>query len=243
MVWQRTGKIMANFMDRYGKSLAFSIGLHFVGAVILGLVSYQIQRTPPNIMEVTLAGGGGGGAAAATTVDNTTAPVATDKDAVVDKKLKPKEPKPQQSQQVTKNTGSTANNSTGNGTGVGSGTGTGTGSGNGSGNGSGSGSGVGSGSGSGIESPTVPPRLLSKTNPRYPLGARSRNITGTTSVRMLVNEKGRVESASVANSSGNGELDASAVECVYKWKFSPAKNKQGNAVQCYITIPIKFTIN
>lgn len=233
---------MANFMDRYGKSLAFSLGVHFVGAVILGLVSYQIHRTPPNIMEVTLAGGGGG-SAAATTVENTTAPVATDKDAIVDKKLKPKEPKPQQTQQKAKNTGSTATNSTGNGTGSGSGTGTGTGSGSGSGTGSGNGSGVGSGSGSGVESPTVPPRLLSKTNPRYPLGVRSRNITGTTSVRMLVNEKGRVESASVANSSGNGELDASAVECVYKWKFTPAKNKQGNAVQCYITIPIRFTIN
>lgn len=233
---------MANFMDRYGKSLAFSLGVHFVGAVILGLVSYQIHRTPPNIMEVTLAGGGGG-SAAATTVENTTAPVATDKDAIVDKKLKPKEAKPQQTQQKAKNTGSTATNSTGNGTGSGSGTGTGTGSGSGSGTGSGNGSGVGSGSGSGVESPTVPPRLLSKTNPRYPLGVRSRNITGTTSVRMLVNEKGRVESASVANSSGNGELDASAVECVYKWKFTPAKNKQGNAVQCYITIPIRFTIN
>lgn len=233
---------MANFMDRYGKSLAFSLGVHFVGAVILGLVSYQIHRTPPNIMEVTLAGGGGG-SAAATTVENTTAPVATDKDAIVDKKLKPKEPKPQQTQQKAKNTGSTATNSTGNGTGSGSGTGTGTGSGSGSGTGSGNGSGVGSGSGSGVESPTVPPRLLSKTNPRYPLGVRSRNITGTTSVRMLVNEKGRVEGASVANSSGNGELDASAVECVYKWKFTPAKNKQGNAVQCYITIPIRFTIN
>ena len=81
---------MANFMDRYGKSLAFSLGVHFVGAVILGLVSYQIHRTPPNIMEVTLAGGGGG-SAAATTAENTTAPVATDKDAIVDKKLKPKE--------------------------------------------------------------------------------------------------------------------------------------------------------
>lgn len=232
--------MMAELGSRYGKSLAVSLGLHLAAAAVVGLASFAINKTPPNIMEVTLVGGGGGGGAAASSTVETINTPAT-KDDIVDKKLKQEQPRPQQvtaKENKTANKGNLgSNNSLGNGTGAGSGTGTGTG------NGSGSGTGSGSGSGSGLEKPMVPPRLLGKTNPRYPLGVRSRNITGTTSVRMLVNEKGKVVSAGVASSSGNGELDASAVECVYKWKFSPAKNGQGNAVQCYITIPIKFTIN
>lgn len=232
--------MMAELGSRYGKSFAMSIGLHLVAAAVVGLASFAINKTPSNIMEVTLVGGGGGGGAAASSTVETINTPAT-KDDIVDKKLKQESLKSQQTtvkeDKAANNKATGSSNSAGNGVGEGSGTGTGTG------NGSGSGTGSGSGSGSGLEKPVVPPRLLGKTNPRYPLGVRSRNITGTTSVRMLVNEKGKVVSAGVASSSGNGELDASAVECVYKWKFSPAKNGQGNAVQCYITIPIKFTIN
>lgn len=224
-------------MDRYGKSLAIGLGVHLLAAILIGMVSFRINRTPPNIMEVTLAGGGGG-SAATVKADNSSAPVATSKDDIVDKKLKPKETKPREEKQENAKQG--AANSQGNGNGTGTGPGEGSGSGGGS--GSGTGTGVGSGSGAGVETPTVPPRLLSRTQPRYPLGVRSRNIEGTTYVKMLVNGSGKVENAFVATSSGNGELDASAVECAYKWKFSPAKNKMGNAVQCYITIPIRFSL-
>lgn len=233
---------MADFMHRYGKSLAFGVAIHLVAAVLLGFVSYRIQKTPPHIMEVTLAGGGGGGGAAPVSTPTETVTTATDKDAIVDKQLKKQEPVKQQVQpQPQVKTVAKATDQGGTGTGSGTGTGTGTGSGSGSGSGSGDGAGV--GSGSGVGAPAVPPRLVSKTNPRYPFGPRSKNITGVTQVKMLVNEKGRVEDAFVAASSGNEELDDAAVECVKKWKFAAAKNKQGVAVQCYITIPIRFSIN
>lgn len=222
--------------DRYGKGLVVAVGVHLLAALLLGMVTLRVNKTPPNIMEVTLAGGGGG-SAAAVNIESREAPIATSKDDIIDKKVKPQDTKKAIKQDKTQQ-GQANSQGTGSSTGVGPGEGSGTGGGSGSGNGTG----VGSGSGSGAEAPTVPPRLLSRTQPRYPLGVRSRNIEGTTYVRMLVNGNGRVESASVAVSSGNSELDASAVECVYKWKFSPAKNSAGSAVQCYITIPIRFTL-
>lgn len=234
---------MLKFFDRYGRGVAIGVGLHLLAAVVIGYVSFKVNTTPPNIMEVTLAGGGGGGQSGAAGVQQTSAPVIKDKDAIVDKNQKPTPNQDKQATNQVDKSGNANSQGTGNGTGTGSGTGSGSGSGSGNGIGSGHGDGVGSGSGSGVESPTVPPRLLSKTNPRYPLGPRSRNITGTSIVKLLVNDKGRVESAQLAGSSGNGELDEAALECVYKWKFSPAKNKMGNSVMCYITIPIKFTIN
>lgn len=224
-------------MDRYGKGLAIGIGVHLLAAILIGMVSLRVNRTPSNIMEVTLAGGGGGAAATVNTASND-APIATSKDDIVDKKLKPKENKPKTEMKKNAKQGAANSQGSGNGTGTGPGEGSGTG----GGSGSGTGTGVGSGSGSGVETPTVPPRLLSRTQPRYPLGVRSRNIEGTTYVKMLVNSSGKVENAFIANSSGNSELDASAVECAYKWRFSPAKNSAGSAVQCYITIPIRFTL-
>lgn len=119
--------------------------------------------------------------------------------------------------------------------------GEGSGSGTGSGSGSGSGSGAGQGSGSGV--PVTPPYLVSSTDPRYPPAARNREIEGTVYVKMLVSSGGSVENAFVARSSGNEALDGAAVEAVYNWSFSPAKDTYGSPVRCYITMPVNFVLH
>lgn len=125
--------------------------------------------------------------------------------------------------------------------GGGGGGGKGSGSGTGSGSGSGSGSGAGQGSGSGV--PVTPPYLVSSTDPRYPPAARNREIEGTVYVKMLVSSGGSVENAFVARSSGNEALDGAAVEAVYNWSFSPAKDTYGSPVRCYITMPVNFVLH
>lgn len=125
--------------------------------------------------------------------------------------------------------------------GGGGGGGEGSGSGTGSGSGSGSGSGAGQGSGSGV--PVTPPYLVSSTDPRYPPAARNREIEGTVYVKMLVSSGGSVENAFVARSSGNEALDGAAVEAVYNWSFSPAKDTYGSPVRCYITMPVNFVLH
>lgn len=230
---------MEEFTSRYGKSLAIALGLHIMAASVIGLVSFQINKTPPNIMEVTLAGGGDSNSGAVSKAENTVLNIPITKEDIVDKKLKPQIKQEQQgeSNNTIANNGIKQGNSTGNGSGTSSA--------NGSGEGTGSGNGTGSGEGlgSGLAAPAIPPRLVAKSNPRYPLAARSKGITGVAKIRMLVNGSGRVEEAAVTSSSGNADLDNSAVECVYKWRFTPAKNSAGKAVPCYIVIPVRFSLN
>ncbi|WP_281070888.1 energy transducer TonB [Phascolarctobacterium faecium] len=91
--------------------------------------------------------------------------------------------------------------------------------------------------------PVTPPYLVSSTDPRYPPAARNREIEGTVYVKMLVSSGGSVENAFVARSSGNEALDGAAVEAVYNWNFSPAKDTYGSPVRCYITMPVNFVLH
>jgi protein TonB len=245
---------------RFGKGIAIALAVHIIAAALLGILGYRFTQRPPQILEVTLGGGGGGGGkgsaaaekgtaeTAAATVQQQkqqSAPVRTDD--IVDRKQKPQTQQQEQPRQPqSSSTSSEAAQSnvksgeTG-GTGTGGGEGTGAGTGQGSGEGSGSGTGSGSGSGSGV--PVTPPYLVSSTDPRYPPAARNREIEGTVYVKMLVSSGGSVENAFVARSSGNEALDGAAVEAVYNWNFSPAKDTYGSPVRCYITMPVNFVLH
>ena len=251
---------------RFGKGIAIALAVHIIAAALLGILGYRFTQRPPQILEVTLGGGGGGGGkgsaaaekgtaeTAAATVQQQkqqSAPVRTDD--IVDRKQKPQTQQQEQTRQPQSSStsseaaqsnvksGEAGGTGTGGGEGSGSGTGSGSGSGSGSGAGQGSGSGAGQGSGSGV--PVTPPYLVSSTDPRYPPAARNREIEGTVYVKMLVSSGGSVENAFVARSSGNEALDGAAVEAVYNWNFSPAKDTYGSPVRCYITMPVNFVLH
>ena len=245
---------------RFGKGIAIALAVHIIAAALLGILGYRFTQRPPQILEVTLGGGGGGGGkgsaaaekgtaeTAAATVQQQkqqSAPVRTDD--IVDRKQKPQtqqqeQPRqPQSSSTSSEAAQSNVKSGEAGGTGIGGGEGTGAGTGQGSGEGSGSGTGSGSGSGSGV--PVTPPYLVSSTDPRYPPAARNREIEGTVYVKMLVSSGGSVENAFVARSSGNEALDGAAVEAVYNWSFSPAKDTYGSPVRCYITMPVNFVLH
>ena len=242
---------------RFGKGIAIALAVHIIAAALLGILGYRFTQRPPQILEVTLGGGGGGGgkgsaAAEKGTAETAAATVQQQKQQsapvrTVDRKQKPQTQQQEQPRQPqSSSTSSEAAQSnvksgeTG-GTGTGGGEGTGAGTGQGSGEGSGSGTGSGSGSGSGV--PVTPPDLVSSTDPRYPPAARNREIEGTVYVKMLVSSGGSVENAFVARSSGNEALDGAAVEAVYNWNFSPAKDTYGSPVRCYITMPVNFVLH
>lgn len=232
---------MMALSGRWGRSLAVALVVHLLMAVAVGVIGYRFNRTPPQILEVTLEGGGGGANAqmqqevgpVEKLVEQTEEVRPPDPEEIVDERLKPviKKQKP-----VAKSSNATANIAAT----AGGGNGSGTGGGEGSGQGTGKGDGVGSGEGRGV--PAQPPRILRSSQPKYPSSARSKNIEGIVSVRMLVNAGGKVESASVSSSSGNDALDQAAVNGVYSWRFSPAKDTYGTAVPCYITIPVRFNL-
>ena len=94
-----------------------------------------------------------------------------------------------------------------------------------------------SGVGNGTSTLSDAQRLASgyKPRPSYPSSARSRSHTGTVVVEFVIEENGRVLSASVQKSSGWPELDQSAVANMRRWKFAPGKRDKR-------TIPITFKL-
>ena len=158
-------------------------------------------------------------------------------DDIIDKRLKPETKKV-----VTKKTVPSTKPQPGHGNNQTSGPSNATGNGSGTGSGTGSGSGDGAGAGEGRGVPVTPPRVVSAMQPKYPSSARSAGIEGVVGVKMLVNASGKVTEAIVVRSSGNAALDEAAVAAVYKWRFTPAKDKFGQKAPCYVTQGIRFDL-
>lgn len=216
-----------------------------------------------DIVEVTMFGGGGGGggqgdgsegeviedeAGAQGSEAAQEAPPVEDEIIQNSQQEKPPAPKQQAGKAkayAKKGTGSGGGIGTGHGTGTGSGTGPGSGSGSGGGHGSGHGTGIGSGYGAGSSiyaSPAIPPRLVRNTPPTYPTAEKNAGIQGTANLHLLVGKDGSVEQITVLSSSGNANLDQAAINACYKWKFTGARNKAGQTVRCYMSVPITFRL-
>ncbi len=81
---------------------------------------------------------------------------------------------------------------------------------------------------------------LNNPLPRYPDHLRRRGIQGKTFLRVLVSPEGRVLQIELNRSSGNTELDASAMKGVRDWKFAPFTGP--GAVAGWAIIPINFKL-
>jgi len=93
----------------------------------------------------------------------------------------------------------------------------------------------------GIGEVDVLPRILRKVEPRYPHGARQRGVTGTVSVRFLVDDRGRVCDPCVISARPEGIFEDSALAAVRRWKFSAAR-KGGRPVATWVVLPIRFSL-
>lgn len=240
---------MKDEQQRFGKGFAVALALHLVVAAGLGFFGYHFSQTPPEVLEVTLAGGGGGDPAEEEEIEEEQQQeenVVEDLENIIDNKLKPK---PEQKKKVVKHKPSAnktpgpktsaPDSNPGNGSGSGQG-GSGEGSGGGTGGGSGSGEGSGQGEGAGV--PIRPPRLVRDAKPSYPASARNQGISGSVGVRVLVSADGVPESVTVVASSGNSAVDDSVVEAAYKWRFDPSRDKYGKKVRCNTRRTITFNL-
>lgn len=230
---------MKDEQQRFGKGLAVALALHLVVAAGLGFFGYHFTQTPPEILEVTLAGGGGEQAEEEEIEQEEQQEqeeVIEDKEDIVDDKLKPKqEHKKKVVKKATSAPGpksSVAKPGTGPGDGGGSGGGSGGGEGNAQGSGQGEGAGV----------PIRPPRLIRDAKPSYPASARNMGISGSVGVRVLVSADGVPESVTVVASSGNSAVDDSVVQAAYKWRFDPSRDKYGKKVRCNTRRTITFNL-
>jgi len=93
----------------------------------------------------------------------------------------------------------------------------------------------------GIGQVDVLPRILRKIEPRYPVGARERGVTGSVSVRFLVDGQGRVLEPQVVAADPPGVFEQSALSAVRRWRFKAAK-KDGQQVATWVILPIRFSL-
>ena len=215
---------MKDERNRLGKGFAVAIVAHIIFALLLGVFGFSFNNNrPPEILEVSLVAGGGGGAPEEPqeeVVEKAEPVIEEEEDQIVETKEKPKvEPKkPVADKKPNKNPNPSSkkgdHKTVGKGDGIGDGQGV----------------------------PVTPPRPIRTIEPKYPASARNASIEGLVKIKMLITHEGKVTEASIVESSGHPEMDANALEAVYKWRFSPARNKLKQKIDCYITMPIKFKL-
>lgn len=77
--------------------------------------------------------------------------------------------------------------------------------------------------------------------PAYPAVARRRNYQGTVILDVLVDRRGRAVQVKVAESSGHGILDRSALQSVRRWRFEPAR-RFGRPIEMWVQVPVRFAL-
>lgn len=212
---------MKDERNRLGKGFAVAIVAHVIFALLLGVFGFSFNSNrPPEILEVSLVAGGGAPEEPQEEIVEEAEPVIEEEDQIVESKEKPKEQpkklvadkKPDKNPNPSTKKGD--HKTVGKGDGIGDGQGV----------------------------PVTPPRPVRTIEPKYPASARNASIEGLVKIKMLITHEGKVTEASIVESSGHPEMDANALEAVYKWRFSPARNKLKQKIDCYITMPIKFKL-
>ena len=90
--------------------------------------------------------------------------------------------------------------------------------------------------------PSAALEYVRATSPRYPISELKNGVEGTVILRVLVDIDGKPLDVSIETSSGNRNLDRSALQHVLKtWRFKPAM-QNGQAVQAYGLVPIAFNL-
>lgn len=82
-----------------------------------------------------------------------------------------------------------------------------------------------------------PPTLKKQTKPKYPGAAMKDKLEGTVVVELLIDENGCVAATKLVQSVPI--FDKAAIECVVKWRFTPARHG-GAAVATIAQSPVHF---
>ncbi len=86
------------------------------------------------------------------------------------------------------------------------------------------------------------PEMVHHEEPVYPRLAKQAGITGTVTIKALVNEEGNVIKAIVYKSSGTTSLDEAAVKTAYKNNFKPGI-QNGRPIKVWVTYEVEFKLS
>ncbi|WP_399685909.1 energy transducer TonB [Xenophilus sp.] len=93
----------------------------------------------------------------------------------------------------------------------------------------------------GAESVKVPPRLLSRVDPRYPEELIEQGIRGTVRARFTVDRQGRVRDAQIVSAS-HPAFARAVREVLPRWRFEPARGAAGTTVPARVDVPLRFEL-
>ena len=85
-----------------------------------------------------------------------------------------------------------------------------------------------------------PVPLFTETPVEYPVELWDANVEGVALVRVLVNLEGGVDSAMIAEGSGNAALDSAALRGAREMLFDPAR-RNGQPVRVWARVPVHFS--
>ncbi|NQZ06606.1 MAG: energy transducer TonB [Algicola sp.] len=89
----------------------------------------------------------------------------------------------------------------------------------------------------------VPAKAIKRVEPKYPDSAIRRGHEGWVKLSYVIEPDGSVSNAFVVDSSGLRSFERSTLKAIKKWKFSPALDKNGNAIQqCVNSIQMDYSI-
>ncbi|MHB1176255.1 MAG: energy transducer TonB [Sulfuriferula sp.] len=88
----------------------------------------------------------------------------------------------------------------------------------------------------------VQPRALAAINPVYPQGAVARGTAGWVTLKLKLDERGKVEDVEVSDASPPGIFDQSALDAFHNAHFAPAQ-KDGRAVKSFVQIKVRYELD
>ncbi len=91
------------------------------------------------------------------------------------------------------------------------------------------------------ESVDVAPKPVRRVSPAYPARARSKNIEGHVTLRVLIGTAGKVEKVKVEDSNPAGVFDEAASQAVRDWQFEPALYR-GEKVRVWAKQTVRFNL-
>ena len=86
-----------------------------------------------------------------------------------------------------------------------------------------------------------PPVLVHRVQPKYPQQARRQSVQGLVLLEAVLDLEGRVEPG-VKVLESIPMLDDEAIAAVKRWKFKPARNRDGDPLRVIVEIPIRFVL-
>lgn len=86
------------------------------------------------------------------------------------------------------------------------------------------------------------PTYIPDVRDYYPDTARRNGIEGRAGVKICINAQGKIDSADVTTTAGNGDLDVAAVKVAKAFRFKPATS-EGRPVATCVTLPVKFQLH